>query len=120
MLILTLGFILMSGSSYACGKPSEKISSEKNAASKKEASDSCQKDCCKKSHDSKKEQHGCDGKCDHSSCTASGLQFSLMASNEFDFNTDLFNFSLEKPIPYYKNTTVSDGFTSIWQPPKIN
>jgi hypothetical protein len=109
----------MSNSGYACGKTSEKTSCEKKAISKKETSDSCKKDCCKKNHDSKKDQHGCSGKCDHSSCTTTALQFSLIAINEFEFNNNLFNFSLEKSISYHKTARISDGFTSIWLPPKI-
>lgn len=118
-LFLTLGFFLMSGSGYACGRTNEKMSCEKKETSKKETSDSCRKDCCKKKNDSKKDQHGCNGKCDHSGCTASGLQFSLIALNEFDFNTNLFNFSVEKTTPYHRNSRISAGFTSIWSPPKI-
>ena len=109
----------MSNMSYACGISSEKMSCEKKAISKKESSDSCQKDCCKKNRNSKKEQHGCSGKCSHSGCTTSGLQFSMIAINEFEFDTNLFNFSFEKATPYYKNSSISDGFTSIWLPPKI-
>lgn len=112
-LILTLGFFLTSGTSYACGKSSEKTSCEKKVTSTKANSDSCQKDCCKK------DKHDCNGKCDHSGCTTSGLQFSLISENVLDFNTNTFNFSLEKPISYYTETPVSDGFTSIWLPPKI-
>lgn len=109
----------MSNSGYACGKASEKNSCEKKTISKKETSDSCQKDCCKKDHSSKKDQHGCNGKCDHSGCTTSGLSFSLMTTNEFEFDNNLFNFSSEKTTPYYKNISISDGFTSIWLIPKI-
>ncbi|KUJ63898.1 hypothetical protein AR687_01550 [Flavobacteriaceae bacterium CRH] len=113
-LFLTLGFFLMSNVGYAFGRTEEKMSCEK-----KETSNSCEKDCCKKSHDSKKDQHGCNGKCDHSSCTATALQFSLITIHEFEFNTDLFNFSLKKSISYHKTASISDGFTSIWSPPKI-
>lgn len=105
----------MSNSGYACGKSSEKMSCEK----KTNPSNSCQKDCCQKSQDSKKDQHGCKGKCDHSSCTTTALQFSLIAINEFEFENNLFNFSTEKSISYYKTASISDGFTSIWLIPKI-
>ena len=110
---------MQSGTGYACGKSSEKNSCEKKIISTKADPDSCQKDCCKKDSSSKKDQHGCNGKCDHSGCTVSGLQFSMILENEFDFNTNTFNFSLEKPTVYYTQTPVSDGFTSIWLPPKI-
>lgn len=108
----------MSGSGYACGKASEKTSCEKKAISKKETSDSCQKDCCK-SHNSKKDPHGCNGKCDHSSCTTSGFSFSWITMNEFEFDNNLFNFSFEKSISYHKTANISAGFTSIWLIPKI-
>lgn len=109
----------MSNTSYACGKTSKKTSCEKNITSKKENTHSCQNGCCEKDHSSKKDQHGCNGKCDHSSCTTTALQFSLIAINEFEFNNNVFNFSFEKTTPYYKNISISDGFTSIWLPPKI-
>lgn len=118
-LFLTLGFFMMSNTGYACGKVKEKTSCEKKSISKKDTADSCQKDCCKKSHDSKKDPHGCNGKCDHSGCTTSGLPYSLVTLNEFQFDNNLFNFSFEKATPYYKNLAISDGFTSIWLPPKI-
>jgi hypothetical protein len=101
---------------YACEKSVEKSSCEKRITSEKE---SCQKNCCKKNHNSKNEPHGCSGKCSHSGCTTSGLQFSFLAQNEFELSNDLFNFSLKKPITYYKKNSISDGFTSIWSPPKI-
>ncbi len=109
----------MSNSSYACGKSSEKSSCEKKVTSKKETSDSCEKDCCKKNQDSKKDQHGCKGKCDHSSCTTTSLLFSLIAINDFEFDTNLFNFSFEKSVSYHKTDSISAGFTSIWLIPKI-
>ena len=115
---LTIGLFLAPSSSYACGNNTEKTSCKKETASK-ETKDSCQKDCCKNNHDSKKDQHGCNGKCDHSGCTTSGLQFSLIAINEFEFDSNLFNFSVEKQNSLHKTARISDGFTSIWLLPKI-
>lgn len=115
---LTIGLFLTPSPTYACGNNTEKTSCEKGPTSK-EVKDSCEKDCCKKNHSTKKDQHGCNGKCDHSSCTTTTLQFSLIAINEFEFNNNLFNFSLEKSISYHKTASISDGFTSIWLPPKI-
>lgn len=117
-LILTFGFFLMPTAGFACGKASEKVSCERKTSIKTD-SESCQKQCCQKEHSSKKDQHGCHGKCDHTGCTSSGLHFSLISENEFDFNTNTFNFCTEKPILYYTEAPVSDGFTSIWSPPKI-
>ncbi|WP_233430788.1 hypothetical protein [Flavobacterium tructae] len=118
-LIMTFGFLLMPSEGYACGKTNAKSSCEKKAVSKHETADTSQKNCCKKDNGSKNDEHGCNRKCDHSGCTPSGLQFSLMTKNEFEFEKNLFNFSPEKTIPYYKNISISDGFTSIWSPPKI-
>lgn len=105
----------MSNSGYACGKSSEKNSCEKKVTS----SHLCEKDCCKKSQDSKKDKGGCNRKCDHSSCTTTILQFSMITPNEFEFENNLFNFSPEKSISFYKTASISDGFTSIWLIPKI-
>ncbi|MTH17214.1 hypothetical protein GKZ88_16690 [Flavobacterium sp. LC2016-01] len=107
----------MSTASYACGKSSEKSSCEKKAASSEKDSHACLKDCCKKDSHSKK---GCSGKCDHAGCTISGLQLSLVIQNEMELNNNTFNLTFKKPIGYYKNSTISDGFTSIWLIPKIN
>ncbi|MGO4772335.1 hypothetical protein ACEN2I_11785 [Flavobacterium sp. W22_SRS_FK3] len=104
---------------YAFGESFEKTSCNEKAISKKELSDSCEKDCCKKNQNSKKDQHGCSGKCDHSGCTTSGQQFSLISENEFDFNNNTYNFPLKKQVLYYTEIGISDGFTSIWSPPKI-
>ena len=117
LVFILTGLFLTSGSTYACGKSSEQ-SCEKKIASKKD-NGSCEKDCCKKSHESKNEKHGCNGKCDHSNCTTSALYYSVITANEFEFNNNLFNFSLENTVPYYKNINISDGFTSIWLRPKI-
>ena len=108
----------MSNSGYACGRVNEKMDCEKKATSKKETANSCKKDCCKETKKDKKGQHGCSGKCDHSGCTTSFLQFSLI-TNEIDLSDNLFNFSTGKQISYYNTTSISDGFTSIWLPPKI-
>lgn len=114
-----LGFFLMPSSGYACEKSSEKTSCKKETSSKKDSAHTCQENCCEKGHDSKKDPHGCSGKCNHSSCTTSILQFSLITANEFDFNNNLFNFSPEKSISYYKTASLCDGFASIWLIPKI-
>ncbi|RED19458.1 hypothetical protein BD847_3742 [Flavobacterium cutihirudinis] len=114
-LVLSFGFFLMSNAGHACGKSAEKNSCEKKMNPIK---DSCQKDCCKKTKHSK-EGHGCSGKCDHSSCTTSGLQFIILTSNDLDLQNNVFNFSLKNTISSYSNSTISSGFTSIWLKPKI-
>lgn len=109
-MIFTLGFFLTPGINHACNSSHKKeiVSKEKN---------SCTKKCCEK--DSKKEKHKCTGKCCNSGCNTSTLQFSILTSNDFDLQNDVFNFSLKNTVSYYNETNISDGFTSIWLRPKI-
>ena len=113
------GFFLMSNMAYACGKTAAKSYCEKKAISKKQTSESCQKKCCHKNQKDQKDEHGCNGKCDHSSCTTSVFSFILMAENTFEFNSNVFNFSVEKSVSYYKTDSICAGFTSLWLLPKI-
>ena len=92
------------------------MENHKEIASKEE--NSCSKKCCKKKT-SKQEKHSCDGKCRHSGCTNSALQFVILTSNELELQNDVFNFSLKSTISSYSNSTISSGFTSIWLKPKI-
>ena len=117
--LLTLGLFLLPSSIFACGNNTAKTSCEKKVTSKERKSASDQ-NCCNNDNDTHKEQHGCNGKCGHSSCTTSVLHFSLLSTNEFEFHNNTFNFSVESSVPYYKNLSVSDGYSSIWSPPKIN
>lgn len=110
VLILTLGFFLIPSINHACnsGHTKEIVTKDKST---------CAKRCCEK--DSKKEKHNCTGKCCNSGCHTSTLQFSILTSNDFDLQNDLFNFSLKNAVSYYNGATISDGFTSIWLRPKI-
>ncbi|WP_166921841.1 hypothetical protein [Flavobacterium poyangense] len=117
--ILTVGFFLMPSSGYACESKTEKSDSKKEITSTEKENSQCTEDCCKKEDHSKKDKHDCDGKCSHSNCTTSSLSFSIPSSNDFDFQNNVFNFSTEKTISYYNEANISDGFTSIWLPPKI-
>jgi len=118
-LLLTIGFFLIPTSGFACGNNSGNTLHKKEIHSDKKEKDCCAKECCRKTKDSKKEKHDCGGKCNHTNCTTSSLQFSIPVSNAFDFQNDIFNFSIEKPNSYYNEANISDGFTSIWLPPKI-
>lgn len=79
---------------------------------------SCSKKCCE-NKTSKKENHDCDGKCRHSGCNISTLQFVILTSNDFDLENNGFNFSLKETISYSNKSDISSGFTSIWLKPKI-
>lgn len=113
-----IGFFLIPNSGYACGNHPEKVSHKETASEKKEM-DCCKKNCCKETSKSKKKKHDCGGKCKHTNCTTSSLQLSIPTSNDLNLQNNSFNFSIEKPITYYNETCLSDGFTTIWLPPKI-
>lgn len=110
MLFITLSFFLNPSYTYACN-----TGHTKEIASKEE--NSCSKKCCEKKT-SKQEKHNCDGKCSHSGCNTSTLNF-FLTSNEFDLQNDVFNFSLKNTISSYSKSDISSGFTSIWLKPKI-
>ncbi|MEO8515343.1 MAG: hypothetical protein ABI426_01295 [Flavobacterium sp.] len=111
--MMTLGFFLLPAFAYACGTQSEKGCCKKEIAAKSE-----KKDCCKKNQ-SKDKNNGCGGKCGHSNCTTSPMNFSLISSFKIEFNNNTFDSSIEKPQFYHSKTFISSGFTSVWLPPKI-
>lgn len=111
MLFLTLGLFLNPSYNYACN-----MVHKKEITAKEEKS--CSKKCCEKKA-SKQEKHDCDGKCRHSGCNTTALQFVILTSNDFDLQNDVFNFSLNTKISNYNKSDISSGFTSIWQKPKI-
>nr|WP_315222952.1 hypothetical protein [uncultured Flavobacterium sp.] len=117
--VLALGFSLMPNMSFACEKKSEKKSCEQKMTSSEEKTAACKKECCTQNHDSDKDQHGCNGKCDHTNCTTTATLFSLVTENKFEFTNNLFNFSSEKSVSYHKTASISAGFPSIWLLPKI-
>ncbi|MBL0739021.1 hypothetical protein JI750_19155 [Flavobacterium sp. GN10] len=111
MLFIILSFFLNPSYTYAChtGHSKEITAKEEN---------SCSKKCCEKKT-SKQEKHNCDGKCSHSGCTTSTMQFVILNSNDFDLQNDAFNFSLKNTISSYNESNISSGFVSIWLKPKI-
>lgn len=113
IVILTIGFFLLSGMAYACGNKSEKLCCKKEITSKSE-----NKDCFKNKH-SKGKSKSCDGKCGHSNCTTSSVTFSIISQNEIQFKNNSSDFSEEKSKFYHSETVISSGFTSVWLPPKI-
>lgn len=113
IIILTLGIFTLPTLSYACGTKTEKSCCAKKTTSKNE-----KKDCCKNKQ-SKEEDNSCGGKCGHSNCTASTVNFSLISFYEIEFKNNNFDFSTEKPKFYHSETFISSGFTSVWLPPKI-
>ncbi len=112
VLVFTLGFLMLPTMNYACGTKTEKDYCKKEISSKTE-----KKDCCANNH-SKDKDNNCGGKCGHSNCTTSFINFSLVFLNDIKFNTN-FDFSSEKQNFYISKTNISSGFYSIWLIPKI-
>ncbi len=112
IIILIFGFFLPT-STYACGTKTEKACCKKETLSKTE-----KKDCCNDKH-SKNKENSCGGKCGHSNCTSSTVNFSIISFYEIEFKNNNFDFSVEKSKSYHSETFISSGFTSVWLPPKI-
>lgn len=117
VLTFTLGFLLMPALSLACETGSGKSCCNKEMSSSK----ADKMDCCKKVNDSKNKNHdgACNGKCGHSNCTTSSVQFSL-AFFEIKFKNNNFSFSEKKQNFIHSETNLSSGFSSIWLIPKIS
>jgi hypothetical protein len=114
LLILVLFvFLLMPSNTFACGSKTEKSCCKKEISSKAE-----KKDCCKNKQ-SNEQDNSCGGKCGHSNCTTSTVNFSIISFYEIEFKNNNFDFSTEKPKFYHSETFISSGFTSVWLPPKI-
>lgn len=112
-IMLILGFFLLPTLTYACGTKSEKGCCNKEIAAK-----SAKKDCCK-NNQSKDRSKDCGGKCGHSNCTTSSVNFSLISIFKMEFQNNNFDNTIEKPQFYHSKTFISSGFTSVWLPPKI-
>jgi hypothetical protein len=116
LLLIAIGFFLMPALATACEMKSEKSCCNKEISSKGD-----KKECCKKSSDSEKTNHdgSCKGKCGHSNCVPSSVQFNL-AFFEIKFKNDNFDFSEKNQNYFNSETNLSSGFYSIWLIPKIS
>lgn len=113
-----IGFFLIPSLSYSC-----EMKSNKSCCNKEMSSSNAKRDCCKKSNNSKGQQKdhdsGCNGKCGHSNCTTSSVQFSI-AFFEIQFKNNNFYFSEKEHNYFNSKTNLSSGFHSLWLIPKIS
>jgi len=111
-----IGFFLMPTLTYGCEMKSGKPCCNKETSVNKE-----KKECCKTANQTKNKEHkgGCNGKCGHSNCTTSSVQFSI-AFFEIKFKNHNFNFSEQEQNYFNSETNLSSGFHSIWLIPKIS
>ncbi len=113
-IVLLFGFFfIMPTLSFACQTKSEKICCKKEASSKTN-----QIECCK-NKESKQKDNSCGGKCGHSNCTASAVNFSILPFFEVEFKNNTIDWFVEKPKFHNSKTIITSGFTSVWLPPKI-
>ncbi len=128
MLILSaIGLVLLPQVSNACGSHKAckmassgiKENSPKINHPKKE-SNTCSKEETKTSESKKQDQHSCNGKCNHGSCSCSTVSFSFNIPSSIDLKLNSIDFKLEKRKIFHYKTQLSPGFYSIWLPPVIS
>ncbi|MBF2709065.1 hypothetical protein [Flavobacterium soyangense] len=117
LLIVTVGFFLMPSLTIACEMKSGKSCCNTETPN----SNIEKKDCYKIANHSKNKEHedSCNGKCGHSNCTTSSVQFSI-AFFEIKFKSNNFDFSEKQQNYFNSETNLSSGFHSIWLIPKIS
>lgn len=113
LVMLFLGCFLLPSTSYGCG-----TKSEKSCCKKEITKASKEKGCCK-SNSSRQKNNPCNGKCRHSNCTTSAVNYSLISFFEIEFKNNNFEFISKKQKFYHSETYISSGFISVWLPPKI-
>ena len=113
-ILMLLGALVSPSISYACGNHLEKACCKNEMDATSET-----KKCCK-DNSSEKETKGCEGKCGHSTCTSISVTSIVAVYNDFHFNVNYFDFSIEKQLFYDSKTFISAGFSSLWLIPKID
>jgi|TARA_R110001606_G_scaffold373208_2_gene530532 hypothetical protein len=116
ILILFLMLLVNSTSTiFACGNSSEKLKMEKTSCSK-EDNHTEKKSCC---DNGEKEDDGCGGACDNSSCHCPTTVNIPVSFNDFDLSNSN-NFTLLIKDCAYVQHIPKAIYLSIWQPPKIS
>lgn len=109
---------------YACGKnhkKTEKSCSKKESTSKTEKADKkslCKENPCKGEHSTK--DQGCGSTCNHSNCKCVHFTVTIALAEENLLKDTIINFSARKHSVINTENNLSEGFHSIWQPPKIS
>jgi hypothetical protein len=124
LLLITFAVILIPAVSYACGKnhkKTEKSCAKKESNSKTEKADKkslCNEDPCKGEHSTK--DRGCGSNCNHSNCKCVHFTVTIALAEENLLKDTIINFSARKHSVINTENNLSEGFHSIWQPPKIS
>lgn len=116
--------MLIPAGTYACGKnhkKTEKSSAKKESNSKTEQTPIkklCKEDPCKSEHSTKNQ--GCGSSCNHPNCKCVHFTVTIVLTQENLLKDNIINFSVRKHNPIVTENNLSEGFHSIWQPPKIS
>lgn len=111
--LLLFGLFLAPSTAFACGLKAKK------SCCKTEINSKSNKKCCCDGSKTNKKNKECGGKCGHSNCTTTAIQYSLIFENEFVFKNNEIIFSIKKQSFSDFKTFISAGFVSVWNPPKI-
>ena len=119
LVMLIFGIFLMPQVTFACEMKSKKSCCNKEMST----SNSDKMDCCKSVNKSNSNNNdhegGCNGKCGHSNCVTTSIQFSVVFF-EIQFKNNNFAFSEKKQNYFKSDTNLSSGFYSLWLIPKIS
>jgi hypothetical protein len=124
LFLILFGAMLAPTVTYACGKnhkKTEKSCSKKKANSTTEKADKkslCKEDPCKSEHSTS--DQGCGSNCNHSNCKCVHFTVTIALAEENLLKDTIINFSGRKHSPINAENNPSEGFHSIWQPPKIS
>ncbi|MFP9113911.1 hypothetical protein ACLI1A_08205 [Flavobacterium sp. RHBU_3] len=118
MLLMILGFVFSSGSSFACGRHHDAVSKfTKTVAAKEDRKQSCCKNTTH-SHNCHKHKHGkCGGKC--CQCITSGV-FKFLPLTVSERNTFFFIPSYKRHVFQYAELFVNADAKGLRLPPKIS
>lgn len=114
--------MLIPADTHACGKNHKKIENscaKKQSASKTEKAEKslCKKEPCKGEHSTK--DQGCGSNCNHSNCKCVHFTVTFALTQENFLKETIINFAARKHNSIDAENSLSAGFHSIWQPPKI-
>lgn len=127
ILLIAFGFFLIPNAIFACNSSAQIETSKKVISSHHELEDNCEHshaekvnhNCCDKKSSKESNNNQCNGKCGHSSCTVSMVNFALISNNINEIAIDN-NFSFSNKVNFsYLKTNLTDGFYSLWLIPKI-
>lgn len=123
LFFITFGVMLIPAVSYACGKNhkrTEKSCTNRESKPKTEKTynkNLSDQDPCSSEHS---KDQGCGSNCNHSNCKCVHFTINIALAQENLLKDKIINFSGRKHSIINTENNLSEGFHSIWQPPKIS